>query len=74
VETHVWSDDSQKEMQQLKDSRAQHFVVCWFTIIFFLSYYLPEFDEFVFQETYISRLKDRYGEDSATHLDIDSDL
>ena len=29
---------------------------------------------FLFQETYISRLKDRYGDDPATHLDIDSDL
>jgi hypothetical protein len=48
VETHVRSDDSQKDVQQFKDSRAQHFVVCWFTIIFFLSYYLLEFDEFIF--------------------------
>jgi len=48
VETHVRSDDSQKDVQLFKDSRAQHFVVCWFTIIFFLSYYLLEFDEFIF--------------------------
>jgi hypothetical protein len=41
---------------------------------FFLSYYLLEFDEFFFQETYICQLKDRYGDDPATHLDINSDL
>jgi hypothetical protein len=48
VETHGRSDDRQKEMQQFVDSRAQHFVVCWFLTIFFLSYYFFEFDEFIF--------------------------
>jgi len=48
VETHVWSDDYQKWVQQFIDSQAQQFVVCWFSTIFFLSYYFLEFDEFVF--------------------------
>jgi len=32
----VWNDDRQKEVQQLKDSCARYFVVCWFSTIFFL--------------------------------------
>jgi hypothetical protein len=30
VETFVQSDDRQKEVQRFIDSRAQHFVICWF--------------------------------------------
>jgi hypothetical protein len=49
VETHVLSDDCKKRMRQFIDSQAQRFMVCWFaTIFFFLSYYLFEFDEFIF--------------------------
>jgi len=44
VETFVQSDDRQKEVQRFIDSRAQHFVICWFWIIFFLNYYFLEFD------------------------------
>jgi hypothetical protein len=47
VKMHVWSDDRQKRVQQFVNSRAQYFVVCWFLIIFFLSYYVLEFDEFI---------------------------
>jgi hypothetical protein len=35
-------------MQQFVDSQAQRFMVCWFSTIFFLSYYLIEFDKFIF--------------------------
>ena len=35
VEMHVWSDDCQKRVQNFVDSRAQHFMVCWFSIIIF---------------------------------------
>jgi hypothetical protein len=58
------------------ESKAQHFVVCWFSTIFLLSYYFLEFDEFIFsfQDTYNSRLKERYEEDSLTHPDLDLDL
>jgi len=40
------------------------------------SYYLLEFDEFIFslQETYNSRLKERYENDHLTYLDIDPNL
>jgi hypothetical protein len=48
VEIHVWSDDRQNRVQQFIDSRAQHFIVCSFSIIVFLSYYLMEFYEFLF--------------------------
>ena len=48
VETHVWSDDRQNRVQQFIDSQAQHFIVCSFSIIVFLSYYLMEFYEFFF--------------------------
>jgi hypothetical protein len=30
VETHVWSQDRQKGVQQFVDNRDQHFVVCSF--------------------------------------------
>jgi len=39
---------AKKGMQQGMDSRAQHFMVYWFPIIFFLSYYFLKFDEFIF--------------------------
>jgi len=72
VETHVWSDNCEKEIQQLVNSQAQHFVICWFSIIFFLSYFFLEFDEFIFsfQKTYSNQLKERYEDDLLTHSDI----
>jgi len=48
VKMHVQSDNHQKGMQQFVDSRAQHFMIHWFSTIFFLSYYLLEFDDFIF--------------------------
>jgi hypothetical protein len=48
-----------------------------FSTIFFLSYYyFFEFDDsfFFFQDTYNTRLKERYGDDPSTHSDLDSDL
>jgi hypothetical protein len=76
VKTHVWSDDRQKRMQQFVNSRAQYFVVCWFSIIFFLSYYFLEFNEFIFyfHDTYNSSWKERYKDDPSTHPDIDLNL
>jgi hypothetical protein len=41
IETHVQSDDRQKGMQLFLDSRAQHFVVCWFSVIFFVKLLFP---------------------------------
>jgi len=35
METHVRGEDRQKEVQQFLDNRSQHFVVCWFSTIFF---------------------------------------
>jgi len=34
VEIHVQSDERKKKVQQFMNNRAQHFVVCWFSIIF----------------------------------------
>jgi hypothetical protein len=34
METHLQIDDRQKEVQQLVDSRVQHFMVCCFQPIF----------------------------------------
>ena len=56
------------------NNQAQHFVACWFTTIFFLSYYFLEFDEFAFYDTYNSRLNERYKNDHWTYKDIDPDL
>ena len=45
---------------------------------YFVSYYFYwiEYDDFVFhfQETYNSRLRERYGDDPSTHPDFDPDL
>jgi hypothetical protein len=51
-------------------------MVCWFSIIFFSSYYFFKFDKFIFsfQDTYNSRLKKRYGDNHLTYPDIDLDL
>jgi hypothetical protein len=43
METHVWSDDCQKQVQQFINNRAQHFVVRWLQPFFFLTYYFLEF-------------------------------
>ena len=56
------------------NNQAQHFVACWFTTIFFLSYYFLEFDEFAFYDTYNSRLNERYRDDPSTHLNLNLDL
>jgi len=42
----------------------------------FLSYYFLEFDEFIFsfQDTYNSRLKEKYEKEPLTHPDLDPDL
>jgi hypothetical protein len=51
-------------------------MVCWFLVIFFLSYYFLEFDEFIFsfQDTYNNQFKEIYGNDPSTYPDIDPDL
>jgi hypothetical protein len=51
-------------------------MVCWFSTIFLLSYNFLQFDEFIFsfQDTYNIRSKERYGDDSLTHLDFNLDL
>jgi hypothetical protein len=41
VEMHVWSDDRQKGVQQLMDSRSQNFMVCWFSTFFVLKLLFP---------------------------------
>ena len=58
------------------DSQAKQFVVCWFSIIVFLSYYFLEFDKFIFsfQDIYNSQLNERYRDDSLTPLDLDPSL
>ena len=66
----MWSDDHQIKVQQLVDNRAQHFMVCWFSTVFFLNYYFFEFPNFVFHDTYNTWLKDRYKDDPWTHLDL----
>jgi hypothetical protein len=55
------------------DSRARHFVVFWFSTFFFLVCYFLKFDEFIFslQDTYNSRLNERYEDDPSTSLDLD---
>jgi hypothetical protein len=51
-------------------------VVYWFLIIFFLSYYVLEFNQFIFcfNDTYNSQLNERYEDEPSTHPDIDLDL
>ena len=51
-------------------------MVCWFLVIFFLSYYFFEFDEFIFslQDTYNNQFKEIYMNDPSTYPDIDPDL
>ena len=36
MEMYVWNDNHHKGVQQLLDSRAQYFMVCWISIIAFL--------------------------------------
>jgi len=74
VETHVRSDDRKKRVQQFTNNRAQHFVVCWFSIIFLLSYNFLQFDEFLFLDIYNNLLKERYEDNPSTHSDLDPDL
>jgi hypothetical protein len=54
------------------DNWAQHFVVCWFSTIFLLSYNFLQFDEFIFsfQDTYNNCLNKRNGDDPSTHPDL----
>jgi hypothetical protein len=63
-------------VQQFVDSWAQHFVVCGFSTIFFLSYYFLEFDKFnfSFHDTYNNRLKERYTDDLSTFLNLNPNL
>ena len=51
-------------------------MVCWFSTIFFLSYNLLEFDDFIFyfQKTYNNQLKERYEDALSIHLYFDPDL
>jgi hypothetical protein len=72
VETHVRSEDRQRGVQQFIDNRTQHFVVCSFN--HFISWI--EYDDFFFnfQETYNSRLRERYGDDPSTHPELNLDL
>jgi len=78
METHVWSQDRQKRVQQFVDNCASHFMVCYF-VSYFVSYYVYyiEYDDyffFYFQETYNNRLRERYGDDILTHPEFDLDL
>jgi hypothetical protein len=75
VETHVRSDDCQKEMRQFIDSQAQHFLVLWFSTIFFnLLFTRIWLFYFYFHETYNSWLKKRHEDDPSIHPDFDLDL
>jgi hypothetical protein len=77
IETHVRSEDRQKRVQQFIDNCAEHFVVCSFNILFHrLLFSWIEYDDFFsnFQETYIGRFEERYGDDPSTHLDFDLNL
>jgi hypothetical protein len=50
-------------------------VVCWFSTIFFLSYYfLNLLIFFFFQDTYNTWLKKRYKNDPSTHSNLNSNL
>jgi len=67
----------QREVQQFVDNCAQHFVVCSFNHLFCkLLFSWIEYDDFFFnfQETYNSRLRERYGDDPSTHPDSNLDL
>jgi hypothetical protein len=48
----------------------------WYVVFkhFFLSYYFFEFANFFFQNTYNTRLNERYNDDPSTHSDLDLDL
>jgi len=49
---------------------------CYFILFCKLLFSWIEFDDFFFnfQETYNSRLRERYGDDPSTHSDFDPDL
>jgi hypothetical protein len=76
VETHMRSKDCQKGVQQFVVNRAQHFVVSSSILFRKLLFFLNWIWWFIFhfQETYNSRLRERYGDDPSTHLDFDPDL
>ena len=75
VEMHVRSQDRQKGVQQFVDNRAQGMFVQSFC---FVTYYFLELNMMIFlkkiQETYNSRLRERYGDDPSTYPDFDLDL
>jgi hypothetical protein len=63
-------------VQQFVDNCAQHFVVCSFNNFLCKLFFLIEFDDFsfYFQETYNSRLRERYEDDTLTHPNFNPDL
>jgi hypothetical protein len=72
---HVRIDDHQKRVQQLVDSWARHFMVYWFSTIFFCKLlFFFEIDDFFFQDTYNTQLKEIYDDNLSTHPDLDPDL
>jgi hypothetical protein len=76
VETHVRSDDRQKGCSGSSTTELNTLWYVGFQPFFFLSYYLLEFDDFIFyfQGTYNNRLNDRYEDDLSTQPDSDPDL
>ena len=76
VETHVRSDDRQKGCSGSSTTELNTLWYVGFQSFFFLSYYLLEFDDFIFyfQGTYNNRLNDRYEDDLSTQPDSDPDL
>ena len=73
-EPHKRSDECQKMMQPFVDNWAQHFVVCWFSTIFFPKLLFTWIWWFFFQETHNNRLKERYENNPSIYLDINPDL
>ena len=77
IETHVWSQDRQKGCNSSLTSTLN---TLWYFVqqFYFVSYYFYwiEYDDFFFyfQETYNSRLREKYGDDPSIHLDLDPDL
>jgi hypothetical protein len=76
METYVRSEDRKTKVQQFVNSWAQHFVVHWFSTIFFLKLLFSWiwWFHFLFQETYNSRLKEIYGDDPSTNPDFNLNL
>ena len=65
--------------KRCRSSQITELSTLWFVgfqPFLFLSYYFLEFDEFIFsfQDTYNSRLKEKYENEPLTHPDLDPDL